>query len=124
MSHQGIGGNMSMNSGMHALVRVTSLAPVFCASANNAEPALTRNKLLNPASLQRFLSHDLDNDRYLHRIGTLDLTNSHFIPLGLGGGKAWKSGSNILNAFVEPQRKADGFPQFTPNAGINVTFEK
>jgi hypothetical protein len=60
---------------------------------------------------------------------TLDLKNdTHYIPLGLGGGKVWKSGSNILNAFVEPQwtveRKGDGLPQFTLYAGINVTFGK
>jgi hypothetical protein len=46
----------------------------------------------------------------------------------LGGGKAWKSGSNILNAFIEPQwtvdRKGDGLPQLTLFAGINATFSK
>jgi hypothetical protein len=46
----------------------------------------------------------------------------------VGGGKVWKSGSNILNALIEPQwtveRKGDGLPQFTLFAGINVTFGK
>jgi len=60
---------------------------------------------------------------------TFDLKNdTHYIPIGFGGGKVWKSGSNILNAFVEPQwtveRKGDGLPQFTLFAGINVTFGK
>ena len=54
--------------------------------------------------------------------------NTHYIPIGLGVGKAWKAGSNILNAFVEPQwtveRKGDDLPQFTLFAGINVTFGK
>ena len=50
-----------------------------------------------------------------------------YIPLGLGGGKAWKSGSNIINAFIEPQwtvdHKGEGLPKFTLYAGINITFE-
>ncbi|MFJ7281478.1 hypothetical protein [Pseudomonas sp. NPDC099000] len=41
--------------------------------------------------------------------------DTHCIPLGLGGGKVWKSRSNILNAFNEQQsnveRKGDGLPQ-------------
>ncbi|MGW8466434.1 hypothetical protein [Pseudomonas sp. CLCA07] len=58
---------------------------------------------------------------------TFDLkNNTHYIPNGFGGGKVWKSGTNILNAFIEPQwtveRKGDGVPQFTLFAGINVTF--
>ncbi|WP_256597507.1 hypothetical protein [Pseudomonas sp. 31-12] len=40
----------------------------------------------------------------------------------------WKSGANILNAFIEPQwtveRKGDGLLQFTLFAGLNVTFGK
>lgn len=43
-------------------------------------------------------------------------------------GKAWKAGSNILNAFIEPQwtveKKGEGLPQFTVFAGLNVTFGK
>jgi hypothetical protein len=45
----------------------------------------------------------------------------------LGTGK-WQAGSNILNAYLEPQwtveRKGDGLPQFTLFAGINMTFGK
>lgn len=54
--------------------------------------------------------------------------DTHNIPLGLGGGKVWRSGAHILNAFIEPQwtvaRKGDGLPQFTLFAGLNVTFGK
>lgn len=60
---------------------------------------------------------------------TFDLnTDTHYIPIGLGAGKAWKAGSNTVNAFVEPQwteaRKGDDLPLFTLFAGINVTFGK
>ncbi|WGK93238.1 hypothetical protein [Pseudomonas migulae] len=83
------------------------------------------------ATLQPFVIHNLDRGWYLRStaIWTFDLKNdTHYIPLGLGAGKVWKSGSNILNAFIEPQwtveRKGDGLPQFTLFAGINVTFGK
>jgi hypothetical protein len=40
----------------------------------------------------------------------------------------WKDGSNILNAFIEPQwtveKKGDGMPQFTLFVGLNATFGK
>lgn len=83
------------------------------------------------ATFQPFIIHNLEKGWYLRSTGTwtFDLKNdTHYIPVGLGLGKAWKSGSNILNAFVEPQwtveRKGDGLPQFTLFAGINVTFGK
>ncbi|MCK9818508.1 hypothetical protein M1B35_31400 [Pseudomonas sp. MAFF 302046] len=83
------------------------------------------------ATFQPFLIHNLPRGWYLRSTGTwtFDLkNNTHYIPIGLGAGKAWKAGSNIVNAFVEPQwtveRKGDGLPQFTLFAGINVTFGK
>jgi hypothetical protein len=83
------------------------------------------------ATLQPFVIHNLDRGWYLRSTATwtFDLKNdTHYIPLGLGAGKVWKSGSNILNAFIEPQwtveHKGDGLPQFTLFAGINVTFGK
>ena len=83
------------------------------------------------ATLQPFIIHNLPKGWYLRSTATwtFDLKNdSHYIPLGLGLGKVWKSGSNILNAFVEPQwtveRKGDGLPQFTVFAGLNLTLGK
>lgn len=83
------------------------------------------------ATLQPFIIHNLNQGWYLRSTATwtFDLKNdTHYIPLGFGTGKVWKSGSNILNAFVEPQwtveRKGDVLPQFTLLAGINVTFGK
>ena len=62
-------------------------------------------------------------------IWTFDLQHgSYYIPVGLGGGKAWKSGSTIYNAFIEPQysvaHSGAGVPQFTIFAGLNMTFGK
>lgn len=83
------------------------------------------------ATLQPFVIHNLDRGWYLRSTATwtFDLKNdTHYIPLGLGAGKVWKSGTNILNAFIEPQwtvdHKGDGLPQFTLFAGLNVTFGK
>lgn len=83
------------------------------------------------ATFQPFIIHNLPKGWYLRSTGTwtFDLKNdTHYIPIGFGAGKAWKSGSNILNAYLEPQwtvaRKGDGLPQFTLFAGINVTFGK
>jgi hypothetical protein len=55
------------------------------------------------ATMQPFIIHNLAKGWYLRSTGTwtFDLKNdTHYTPLGLGGGKVWKSGSNILNAFV------------------------
>ena len=83
------------------------------------------------ATMQPFIIHNLEKGWYLRSTGTwsFDLkNNTHYIPIGLGLGKVWKSGSNILNTFIEPQwtadRKGDGLPQFTLYTGINVTFGK
>ncbi|WP_160106643.1 hypothetical protein [Pseudomonas izuensis] len=83
------------------------------------------------ATLQPFIIHNLDHGWYVRSTGTwtYDLKNdTHYIPLGLGGGKVWKDGPNILNAFIEPQwtvdHKGKGLPKFTLFAGLNVTFGK
>ncbi|HEF4760019.1 TPA: hypothetical protein SAN82_002449 [Pseudomonas putida] len=83
------------------------------------------------ATVQPLIIHNLERGWYLRSTGiwTYDLKNdTHYIPLGLGGGKVWKDGSNILNVFIEPQwtvdHKGDDLPQFTLYAGLNVTFGK
>ena len=83
------------------------------------------------ATMQHFIIHNLEKGWYLRSTGiwTFDLKNdTHYIPLGLGGGKVWKDGANILNAFIEPQwtveKKGDGMPQFTLFVGLNATFGK
>lgn len=83
------------------------------------------------ATFQPFIIHNLPKGWYLRSTGTwtFDLkNNTHYIPIGFGAGKAWKAGSNILNAYLEPQwtvdHKGDAMPQFTLFAGINVTFGK
>lgn len=81
------------------------------------------------ATLQPFVIHNLERGWYLRSTATwtFDLKNdTHYIPLGLGAGKVWKSRDNILNVFIEPQwtveHKGEGLPQFTLFAGLNVTF--
>lgn len=83
------------------------------------------------ATFQPLIIHNLPKGWYVRSTATwnFDLKqNTHYIPVGLGLGKAWKAGNNIFNAFIEPQwtveKKGDGLPQFTVFAGINVTFGK
>lgn len=79
---------------------------------------------------QPFIIYNLPEGWYLRSTGiwTFDLEkDTYYIPVGLGGGKAWKAGSIIMNAFVEPQWTVahdDGavFPKFVVFAGINMTF--
>lgn len=83
------------------------------------------------ATFQPFIIRNMPQGWYLRSTGiwTFDLQkNNYYIPVGLGAGKAWRSGKNILNAFVEPQwtvaHKGEGVPQFTVFAGVNITFGK
>ena len=83
------------------------------------------------ATVQPFIFHNLEGGWYLRSTATwaFDLKNdTHYIPLGLGAGKVWKSRDNILNAFIEPQwtveHKGDELPRFTLFVGLNVTFGK
>lgn len=80
---------------------------------------------------QPFGIFNLPGGWYVRSTGTwtFDLQHgSYYIPVGLGGGKAWKSGSTIYNAFIEPQysvaHSGRGVPQFTIFAGLNMTFGK
>ncbi|SED64428.1 hypothetical protein SAMN02787142_3533 [Burkholderia sp. WP9] len=80
---------------------------------------------------QPFGIFNLPDGWYIRSTGiwTFDLQRgTYYIPVGLGAGKAWKSGSTIYNAFIEPQysvaHSGAGVPQFTLFAGLNLTFGK
>ncbi|MGF6243446.1 hypothetical protein P3T42_005210 [Paraburkholderia sp. GAS38] len=80
---------------------------------------------------QPFAIFNLPGGWYIRSTGiwTFDLQHgTYYIPVGLGGGKAWKSGSTIYNAFIEPQysvaHSGAGVPQVTIFAGLNMTFGK
>jgi hypothetical protein len=80
---------------------------------------------------QPFGIFNLPGGWYVRSTGTwtFDLQQgSYYIPVGLGGGKAWKSGSTIYNAYIESQysvaHSGRGVPQFTIFAGLNMTFGK
>ena len=80
---------------------------------------------------QPFGIFNLPGGWYVRSTGTwtFDLQHgTYYIPVGLGGGKAWKSGTTIYNAFIEPQysvaHSGRGVPQFTLFAGLNMTFGK
>jgi hypothetical protein len=116
---------MSKEMGKHACLLATFIAPKYCAQPDNADTVNKSNKPLSVASdanLQGYYTpklfdinvHTSDGllcatsltstrpapyNGYSTGTWTFDLKNdTHYIPLVLGGGKAWKSGSNSLNA--------------------------
>jgi len=86
---------------------------------------------VNSATFQPFGIFNLPEGWYIRSTGiwSFNLRNgNYYIPVGLGAGKAWKAGSNILNLYVEPQwtvaHQGDGQPKFTVLACMNLTLGK
>ena len=82
---------------------------------------------VNMLSAQPVFIRNLHDGWYLRSSGTWTFnleTDDYFIPLGLGAGKVFKSGTTVLNAFVEPQwtvaHEGNGLPQFTVFFGISA----
>ncbi|CAG9231473.1 conserved exported hypothetical protein [Paraburkholderia tropica] len=80
---------------------------------------------------QPFGIFNLPDGWYIRSTGiwTFDLQHgAYYIPVGLGGGKAWKAGGTIYNVFVEPQysvaHSGAGVPKWQIFAGLNMTFGK
>ncbi|WP_153074377.1 hypothetical protein [Paraburkholderia bonniea] len=80
---------------------------------------------------QPFGIFNLPGGWYIRSTGTwtFDLQHgSYYIPVGLGAGKAWKGGSTIYNAFIEPQysvaHSGAGVPRWQVFAGLKMTFGK
>jgi hypothetical protein len=81
----------------------------------------------NTLSAQPVFIRNLHDGWYLRSSGTwtfnLD-TDDYFIPIGLGAGKVFKSGTTVLNAFLEPQwtvaHHGNGLPKFTVFFGISA----
>ncbi|WP_237170048.1 hypothetical protein [Pandoraea faecigallinarum] len=77
---------------------------------------------------QPFLIWNLPEGWYLRSTATwtFDLQHgNYYIPVGFGAGKAWKSGTTILNLFVEPQYSvahSGSVPKWQIFAGLNMTF--
>ncbi|HVY05634.1 MAG TPA: hypothetical protein VHB46_06620 [Burkholderiales bacterium] len=86
---------------------------------------------VNTFTAQPVLIYNLEHGWYLRSTGiwTFNLRNNdYYIPVGAGAGKTWKSGTTIVNAFVEPQwtilHDGDNQPRFAIFAGINFTLGK
>jgi len=83
------------------------------------------------ATLQPFFIHNLPDGWYMRSTGiwTYNLKNDdYFVPIGLGGGKIWKSGGTTFNLFAEPQwtvaHEGSGLPKFAVFMGLNMTLGK
>lgn len=80
---------------------------------------------------QPFFIHNLEGGWYLRSTGiwTFNLkSDDYYIPVGVGTGKVWKSGTTTLNAFLEPQwtvaHRGDGLPKVSVFLGLNLTLGK
>jgi hypothetical protein len=78
---------------------------------------------------QPFVMYNLPQGWYLRSTATwtADLKRgTYFIPVGLGAGKVWKSGTATLNLFAEPQwtvaHDGVGVPKFQLFFGLNMQF--
>jgi hypothetical protein len=83
----------------------------------------------NNATAQPFVIYNLSGGWFVRSTATwsFDLeTNAHYIPLGLGAGKVWKSGGITYNLFVEPQwtvvSHGEAVPKFQVFMGLNLQF--
>jgi hypothetical protein len=86
---------------------------------------------LSTLTAQPFVVFNLPQGWYVRSTATwnFNLKNGdYFIPVGLGAGKVWKSGSTIFNLFAEPQwtvaHEGAGAPKFQLFMGLNMTFGK
>jgi hypothetical protein len=84
---------------------------------------------VNTFSLQPVFIHNLTDGWYLRSSGTwsYDVKSDHyFVPIGLGAGKVFKSGTTVFNIFAEPPftvaHRGAGVPKFTVYFGVNVTL--
>lgn len=94
---------MTFNRVGKTLFLTGSLAAT-CAQANNAEDS-NKSNIAPGANLQdnyppRLYDSNAHTNDVLPR-ATLPIS-PHYIPIGPGVGKVWKSGSHILNVFIEP----------------------
>lgn len=85
---------------------------------------------VNIAAFQPLLIGQLGGGTYLRStpIMNYDFENSAYnVPIGLGIGQVFKSGSTVYNLFAEPQwsvaSKGAGWPQWQVFVGFNVIFK-
>lgn len=84
---------------------------------------------VSSVTAQPFVIANLPDAWYLRSsaAATFNLRDgSYAIPLGLGVGKVWKSGTTTVNVFAEPQwtvaHDGDGQPKFQFYFGLNLQF--
>jgi hypothetical protein len=81
------------------------------------------------ATFQPIVIYKLPKGWYLRTSGIWSWNrenDDYYIPVGLGGGRAWGVGGKVVSAFIEPQwtvaHQGDGVPKFTLFAGISVVM--
>lgn len=85
---------------------------------------------VNTGAFQPILIYQLGGGTYLRStpIMTYDFENDTYsVPLGLGIGQVWKSGTTTYNLFVEPQwsvaDEGAGWPEWQVFLGFNMVFK-
>ena len=85
---------------------------------------------VNIAAFQPLLFAQLGGGTYLRSTGIMNYdfeSNGYNVPIGIGIGQVWKSGTTTYNLFVEPQwsvaSKGTGWPQWQVFVGLNMIFK-
>jgi hypothetical protein len=83
----------------------------------------------NIFTMQPFVMYNLPAGFYLRTTGIWNFdwqTGKYYMPIGFGGGKVWKAGQTVINAYVEPQwtvaHEGDGAPNYQTFIGLNFQF--
>lgn len=84
---------------------------------------------VNTGAFQPILIYQLGGGTYLRSTPVMTYNfedETYTVPLGVGIGKAWKSGTTTFNLFVEPQwsvaDKGAGWPEWQVFTGFNLIF--
>jgi hypothetical protein len=84
---------------------------------------------LSTLTAQPFILRNLPDVWHLRSSATWTFNlrdGSYYIPIGLGEGKGWKSGTTTISLFGEPQwtvaHDGDGLPKFQFYFGLNLQF--
>jgi len=85
---------------------------------------------VNIAAFQPLLFAQLGGGTYLRSTGIMNYdfeSNGYNVPIGVGIGQVWKSGTTTYNLFVEPQwsaaSKGAGWPEWQVFVGLNLIFK-
>lgn len=142
----GIGPLLTANSASHDEAGTGQWQAGAAAVVVNSTPSLMSGALMQwqksftgdnershveTATVQPVLIYKLSDGWFMRSSGVwnFNVKNGHYyIPVGLGGGRAFGMGKTIVNTFIEPQwtvlHEGDYSPKFTLYTGVSLTFSQ